>query len=130
MSEAEYVLTYFENVRGRLEPVKLMFEDKEVKYDLIQMGFKEWMEEKSKYEFGQLPQLEEITEKHIKVVQSHAIYRFVAKRLNLYGKNEEENIRCEVVISLFESSTLELKGTKFKPLALKPNLCTTYKLIK
>jgi glutathione S-transferase len=94
----KFLITYFENVRGRTEAIKLMFEDRKENYELKSIKFSEWGEEKKKHEFGQLPCFEEITEeKTTKIYQSHAIYRRVAKRLNYYGKDEDENIRCEMI---------------------------------
>jgi hypothetical protein len=76
MEEVVYNFTYFQKVRGRLEPIRLMFEEKKVKYNLNLISINEWKDEKSKYEFGQLPYYEEIRkEKTFKMSQSHAIYR-------------------------------------------------------
>lgn len=97
-NQNKYKLSYFQNIRGRAEVPRLMLEEKQASYEVNMIALENWSKEKSKLEFGQLPILEEISDNHhYKIPQSQAIIRFLAKRLGLNGKTEEENIRCEVL---------------------------------
>jgi len=87
-----------------------------VKYEQPAITLETWPSMKPNYPFGQLPLYEEIphgsTEPTLKIPQSHAIYRFLARKHNLYGKSEADLIRCDVIEEAFTDYILEI-GKQF-----------------
>lgn len=90
-------LTYFA-VRGRAEPIRLMLEDLGIEYDERRIAVEEWPALKPTFMFGQLPTYRE---GDLCIDQSHAIYRHLARKHNLYGDTELERIRCDIVEEAF-----------------------------
>ena len=91
------LLTYFA-VRGRAEVVRVMLEDLGVEYDERRITVDEWPTVKPTLMFLQLPTYRE---GDVFIDQSHAIYRHLARKHNLYGDNEYERIRCDTVEEAF-----------------------------
>ncbi len=87
-------ITYFD-VRGRAEPIRLLLEEAGVEYDDIQITPTQWQELKPKMPFGQLPMFRE---GDVELVQSHAIYRHLARIHDLYGEDEAQRLRCDIAI--------------------------------
>ena len=85
-----YKLIYY-NLRGRAELHRYMFAVGGQEYEDFRFDRADWPELKLKMPFGQCPVLE-ITEdgKTIQLAQSLAIARYLARKFNLYGKNETE----------------------------------------
>ncbi|ACY18572.1 glutathione S-transferase family protein [Haliangium ochraceum] len=97
--------TYFQ-VRGRAEPIRLMFALTGAEYEDDGVTFERWMgpEGKAKYSqltpFGQLPTLED---DGLTLCQTGAISRYVAGKLGLYGETPAERARIdEVAETAFE----------------------------
>lgn len=93
MNEAVPVITYFD-VRGRAEVIRLLLEEVGVQYRERRVGLEEWPALKATLPFGQLPCYEEGA---LRIFQSHAIYRHLARQHDLYGRDEAERVRCDVV---------------------------------
>ncbi len=99
MSRAIYApnrpnITYFD-IRGRAEPIRLILEEVGVEYEERRIrSMDEWQALKPKKPFGQLPIYEE---GDLFIVQSHAIFRHLARVHNLYGRNEDEHVACDIV---------------------------------
>jgi glutathione S-transferase len=91
------LLTYFD-VRGRAEVVRLMFEEAAHPYRERRVQVEEWPALKPSLPFGQLPSYEE---DGLFIVQSHAIYRYLARKLGFTGSDEAERVRCDVAEELF-----------------------------
>lgn len=89
-----YTLKYF-NVKARAEPSRYMFAIAGVNYTDERISSDEWKKLKPTLPLGQLPILE-VDGKQI--AQSHAIHRFVASELGLYGANSLERADVDVVL--------------------------------
>ena len=90
---AKPVIIYFD-IRARAEPIRLMLEELAIEYDDQQVRSEDWAELKPKTPFGWLPAYRE---GDLEIWQSHAIYRHLARVHHLYGSNEEERVRCDIV---------------------------------
>jgi glutathione S-transferase len=87
-------ITYFD-IRGRAEPIRRLLEEVGVEYDDVQIASEQWPARKSRLPFGQLPMFRE---GDLEVVQSHAIYRHLARRHGLAGEDEAQRLRCDVAV--------------------------------
>lgn len=87
------LLTYFA-VRGRAETARLLLEFAGVAYQERRVSVEEWPALKATLPLGQLPIYEE---GDLRIVQSHAIYRHLARKHNLYGSSEAERIQCDII---------------------------------
>jgi len=87
------VITYFD-VRARAEPIRMMLEEKAVAYAERRIHMEEWPALKPTLPFGQLPYYDEGS---LRIFQSHAIYRYLARKHDLYGTDETERVRCDMV---------------------------------
>jgi glutathione S-transferase len=86
-------ITYFD-LRGRAEAVRLMFEELGVEYDEHRVRSNaEWRTMKPQTPFGTLPIYEE---GDLRIAQTMAIYRHIARTRGLYGKSEREHVECDV----------------------------------
>jgi len=112
-------------IHARAEFVKIILEDRAVKYDFVPHTFDVWhksTKDLDLFAFGQVPAYEE---GDLVLVQTPAICRYLAKKHSLYPSDVKEAARSEVVAdgvfdlyqkvsqSLFKNNpTLEeLKGT-------------------
>nr|XP_054773650.1 glutathione S-transferase 1-like [Lytechinus pictus] len=98
-----YKLTYFD-ARAKGEPARMLFELTGQKYEDIRYGFEgqEWPQikgDRKRFPLGQLPVLDVDGQL---VVQSRAIYRFLARRFpgDYYGKNDEERTQMDVFMGM------------------------------
>jgi glutathione S-transferase len=91
------VLTYFD-VRGRCEVIRLILEETATPYRERRIRVEEWPTVKPSMPFGQVPLYEE---GDLVIPQSHAIYRHLARKHGLYGKDERERVRCDIVEEAF-----------------------------
>ena len=81
-----YKLYYF-NVRGFAEVSRLIFAAAGEQFEDIRYEREHWPEHKAEMPLGQMPVLEV---DGVKLPQSAAIARFLAKRFNLAGKDDFE----------------------------------------
>lgn len=101
----KYKLIYF-NFRGRAEVHRHLFDIVGQEFEDKRISFDEWRACKTEFPFHQLPLLE-VTEDNgqtYRVAQSHAITRFLARRLNLDGKNDIERAQCDMINEVFQRS--------------------------
>lgn len=91
------LLTYFD-VRGRAEVIRLILEETATPYEERRIQVADWPALKPTLPFGQLPTYQD---GDLSIVQSHAIYRHLARKHGLYGANEREHIRCDIVEEAF-----------------------------
>jgi glutathione S-transferase/predicted transcriptional regulator len=96
-------LHYF-NARGRAELARLMLAEADIKYTDERYDGKKFGEVKNTMPFGQVPVLEV---GNVKIAQSGAINRYVAKLTGLYGKNNEESSKIDMV---YQSLADDLAG--------------------
>jgi glutathione S-transferase len=105
------LLTYFD-VRGRAEVIRLILEETETPYRERRVKVEEWPALKPTLPFGQMPTY---TEGDIFIVQSHAIYRYLARKHNLCGADERERIRCDIVEEAFVDAQSAVGGFYWHP---------------
>lgn len=97
---SNYKLTYF-NGRGRAEIVRLVFAAGGIQYEDVRIEKANWPELKPSTPFGQLPMLEV---DGVKLCQSNAIGRFIARRVKLAGKTDLEEARVDMIIDCIEDT--------------------------
>ncbi|CAG9767959.1 unnamed protein product [Ceutorhynchus assimilis] len=90
----QYKLLYFD-VPGRAEHIRYLFAYAGVEYEDYRIQKEKWPELKRTMPFGKVPVLE-IDGKP--VAQSNAIARYLAKKFGLAGKNEWEELQCDVLV--------------------------------
>jgi len=90
---AKPTIIYFD-IRARAEPIRLILEELGIEYEDHQVRPEDWPELKPKTPFGWLPAYRE---GNLEIWQSHAIYRHLARVHDLYGSNEKQRVRCDVV---------------------------------
>jgi glutathione S-transferase len=122
-SNHKFVLTYFP-IRGRAETIRLLLEDQKLSYTNKYVQGEEWgnfkqqlrssPELRKKGPFGQLPMFEDEAS-GLSIVQSQAILRHLARTFNLYGKNEQDMIRCDIVEEALVDANTELSQSAFDP---------------
>uniref|UniRef100_H2ZGW2 glutathione transferase n=1 Tax=Ciona savignyi TaxID=51511 RepID=H2ZGW2_CIOSA len=86
-----YKLYYF-NARGRAESTRLLFAAAGVAYEDYRYEREEWGIAKPSMPFGQLPVLEVNGTKY---GESAAINRYLAKKFNMMGKDDESALRID-----------------------------------
>jgi glutathione S-transferase len=99
-------ITYFA-VRGRGEIIRLILEETGTPYRERRVGEAEWPAVKPTVPFGQLPLYEEGA---LAIPHSHAIYRYLARKHGLAGRDEAERIRCDIVEETFVDAQNALAG--------------------
>ncbi|GMT14652.1 hypothetical protein PFISCL1PPCAC_5949, partial [Pristionchus fissidentatus] len=86
-----YKLTYF-NIRGRAEPIRMLFRLAGVQFEDRRIELEEWPKMKNKTPFGSLPLLEY---NHEQLGQSQAITRYLATRFGLSGRTPLEEAQVD-----------------------------------
>jgi glutathione S-transferase P len=87
-------ITYFD-FRGRVEMIRLTLEELGISYEDRRIRTaKEWSDLKPQVPLGQLPIYED---GHLLLAESHAIVRHLARQHDLYGRDEKERARCDMV---------------------------------
>ncbi|CAF3158964.1 unnamed protein product [Rotaria sp. Silwood2] len=106
-----YKLYYF-NTRGRAETARLIFAVADQKFDDIRYDQNEWQSHKSEMPLGQLPVLEV---DDVKLPQSLAITRFLAKQFHLAGKDNLEQAQADAVVDTIADVTAKFIPIMFEP---------------
>lgn len=99
-----FKISYFD-VRGRAEPIRLIFEDLGVSYEDDLINIEQWPSRKPGFRFGQVPVIEADGQV---IEESAAIYNFIARKFNLLPKTESELIAYDQTMSLLLTSSYEL----------------------
>ncbi|XP_078337009.1 glutathione S-transferase P 1-like [Crassostrea virginica] len=88
-------LAYFQ-VRGRGEAIRTLLVDNGVEYEEADVGpWENWVKNwKPKAAFGQCPLF---TDGDVQLVQSNAILRYLARKFDLYGANNVEASRADMI---------------------------------
>ncbi len=86
-------IAYFE-ARARVEPIRVILEELAIPYEDQKISSETWVEMKSETPFGALPSYRK---GDIKIFQSQAIIRHLARVHCLYGSTEAERVRCDVI---------------------------------
>jgi len=94
-------LTYF-NGRGKAEHTRLCFAVAGVEYQDVRIERADWPGTyKAGTPFGQLPTLEV---DGVKLSQSNAIARYVARKYNLAGKTELDQARADMIVDCLDDT--------------------------
>jgi len=101
----QYKLTYF-NVRGRGEPIRILFAYLAVPYEDHRIERKDWAEWKSKFQWGQIPVLQV---DDVILCQSTAIARFLGRKFGLTGANDFEAAKCDEYVDAINDLMAEWK---------------------
>jgi len=110
----DYVLTYFP-IRGRAETFRLAFAEAKVPFTEKNIPFPDWfgkqkaeLTENGTLPFGQLPRLQN---GDLAIVQSNAISRYLARKLNLYGNSIAEHSLVDTWLDYTEDVRVRLFKT-------------------
>jgi len=94
-----YKLIYF-NAIGRGETIRLLFKLAGVEFEDFRIELNQFSPEiKAQTPFGQLPVLEV---DGVKLCESNACARYLARKFNLAGKTELDQARADMIIDCFE----------------------------
>uniref|UniRef100_A0A1I7Z371 Glutathione S-transferase n=1 Tax=Steinernema glaseri TaxID=37863 RepID=A0A1I7Z371_9BILA len=85
-------LVYF-GIRGRAEVIRLLLLDQGIPFEDSTISEDEWQGLKKDYIYGQIPCLFEGDKQ---IVQTGAILRHLARKLNLYGSTEDEKLHLDI----------------------------------
>jgi glutathione S-transferase len=103
-------LSYFD-VRGRVEPARLLLELAGAPHEFEAFTLETWMTPSGKERmlertpFGQVPVLQDSA---FSLCQSRAIYRYLARKLGLYGATPEEMARVDEVAETADEILLDV----------------------
>ncbi|CAF0861913.1 unnamed protein product [Adineta steineri] len=118
-----YKLTYF-NGRGRAEVSRLIFAVAGEKFEDVRYEMDQWPAHKAEMPLGQIPVLEV---DGVKLPQSAAIARFLAKQFHLAGKDNFEQAKVDAVVDTIDDSFKGFVPTRFeKDEAKKEELTKKY----
>jgi len=105
-----YKLTYF-NARGRAETLRLVFAEAGVEYVDNRIERDAWAALKPGSPFGQLPILEV---DGVKLCQSNAFTRYVARKYHLAGDSELEQAQVDMIVDCLEDVAKPVMGFFFE----------------
>lgn len=97
---SQYKLTYF-NGRGRAEIIRLVFAAAGVAYEDHRIEKDQWPALKPSAPFGQVPFLEV---DGLKLSQSNAIARLLARRFKLAGKTDLDQARADMLADCYDDT--------------------------
>jgi glutathione S-transferase len=104
-------VTYFD-IRARAEPIRLVLEEMAIPYEDHRVAPHEWPVVKFNTPFGWLPVYRD---SDLEIWQSHAIYRHLARVHDLYGANEKDRVRCDVVEETFADLNTLIGKAPWRP---------------
>jgi len=96
-----YTLTYFDG-RGRGEIIRLLLAYQGVEFTDKRIKREDWPALKPSTPFGQIPMLEI---DGVKLCQSNACARYLARKFNLAGKTELDQARADMLIDCYDDAT-------------------------
>lgn len=116
MSKETYKLIYF-TLKGRAEVSRVLFFLGNQEYEDFHIKLEEWPLWKEKMPFLQAPVLEITREngEKLELAQTNAIERFLANKFNLYGKNEWERARIDMIVEHIIDLHTAIVSLYFKP---------------
>ncbi|OAD57200.1 Glutathione S-transferase S1 [Eufriesea mexicana] len=101
---SNYKLTYF-NITGLAEPIRYLLHQSGIKFEDQRLTPEEWSAVKSGMPMGQVPVLEIDGKKYH---QSKSIGRYLARKNNLVGSNDEEAYQIDATIDTIDELRLAL----------------------
>jgi len=112
----EYKLSYFP-LRSRAEPSRLLLTYGGIKFQDIRVTFDEWATVKATTPMGQLPVLEV---DGVKLCQTTAIARYLAKEFGLAGKTHLDQAKCDMLLEGIQDMWAALRPTYLTKLQNQP----------
>ncbi|XP_037032086.1 glutathione S-transferase-like [Bradysia coprophila] len=107
----KFKLSYF-NVKALAEPIRLLFAYGGVDYEDIRVSQEEWAVLKPTMPMGQMPVLEVDGQR---VHQSVSMARYVAKRVNLSGANDWENLLIDTAVDTVNDFRAKIATVQYEP---------------
>ncbi|XP_076084865.1 S-crystallin SL11-like [Mytilus galloprovincialis] len=92
---AKFKISYFD-IRGRGELPRLVFAAAGKEFEDERLGGDKWTAFKPKTPYGQMPVL--TVDDKTMINQTGAIARYLAREFGLYGSNNMENTKCDIII--------------------------------
>ncbi|XP_037032187.1 glutathione S-transferase-like [Bradysia coprophila] len=106
----KFKLSYF-NVGAIAEPIRLLFAYGGVDYEDIRVSHEEWTVLKPTMPMGQMPVLEVDGKR---VHQSVSIAQYVAKRVNLSGANDWENLLIDAAVDTINDFRAKIVAVQYE----------------
>ncbi|XP_014262361.1 glutathione S-transferase-like [Cimex lectularius] len=104
-------LSYF-NMTGLGEPIRLLLSYGNIKFEDRRVSKEDWPEMKRGMRWNQLPKLE-IEGRELS--QSKTICRYLAKKLNLCGKNEWDATYCDMMVDMLDDFRSRIVTVYYTP---------------
>jgi len=118
----KFKLTYF-NLKWLAEPIRFILSYVEEDFQDNRIEQEDWDKVKNDYPYGKLPVLEE---EGVKLSQSFAIARYLAKKFNLAGANDLESAKADEYADVIKDVLKEVEGMwtdeEAKKLKIKNNI--------
>lgn len=120
-TDKKLVTLHYFGVRGRAEPIRLVLEELQVPYN-DNLIVKDWPQLKEKFPFKQVPVYEEKhpsgdESKTLIIPQTQAILRYLGRKHKIYGKSEEETLRCDIAQELAIDCAMDIVKFVWNPKA-------------
>ncbi|CAH1367637.1 hypothetical protein MTP99_008911 [Tenebrio molitor] len=103
-----YKVTYFPT-KGWAEPIRFILSYGNLDFEDIRVPYEEWPAQKAQAPFGFLPMLEHEGKK---AHQSSAICRYLAKQVNLAGKDDWEDLEIDAAVDSIKDFGLKLNAVR------------------
>jgi glutathione S-transferase len=104
-----YKVTYFPT-KGWAEPIRFILSYGNLDFEDIRVPYEEWPAQKAQAPFGFLPMLEHEGKK---AHQSSAICRYLAKQVNLAGKDDWEDLEIDAAVDSIKDFGLSKSNVLF-----------------
>lgn len=108
---AKYKLSYFAG-RGRGEVLRLLFAGAGQEFEDDRLTGDSWAALKPKTPYGQMPIL--TVDNKTMINQTGAIARFIAREFGLYGTNNLESSKCDVIFETYNDVFTEMVKVFFE----------------
>ncbi|MCK6548250.1 glutathione S-transferase [Myxococcota bacterium] len=115
MKSPRYSLHYFDG-RGRAEQIRLLLAHVGADWADVSFPGQEWPKHKAEMPLGQAPMLVEHRDSgDVKIPQSMAIMRHLARVHDAYGKTEDEHLAADIVAETCLDFAAALSRLRFSP---------------
>ncbi|VDI23890.1 prostaglandin-H2 D-isomerase / glutathione transferase [Mytilus galloprovincialis] len=121
---AKFKISYFD-IKGRAELPRLVFAAAGKEFDDERISGDKWTAFKPKTPYGQMPVL--TVDNKTMINQTGAIIRYLAREFGLYGSNNMENTKCDIIIeTVFDLYSAVIKQHLEKDEAIKEELAKKF----
>ncbi|XP_071142707.1 S-crystallin SL11-like [Mytilus edulis] len=120
----KFKISYFD-IKGRAELPRLVFAAAGKEFDDDRISGDKWTAFKPKTPYGQMPVL--TVDNKTMINQTGAIIRYLAREFGLYGSNNMENTKCDIIIeTVFDLYSAAIKQHLEKDEAIKEELAKKF----